>query len=429
VTVTAGRLLGTLVALLAISSLATALIMSHAAERHADEVSQRQNASIAMYVDRESRLFVSGEPDRAALDRISRQATVLNPLASVYLLDTQGRVVGGAGAAVDLAPVRDFLAGPLAGPIYGDDPASPGTQRVFSVHPVVEAGVAAGYVYVVLGRDAIASPFRTIASSRILQVAILLLAVLLTSAILAAMWLTRMAIATRTRLAVVTAADQTRRRLFESVGHDLRTPLTAVRGYVELLQQDRAMLSPAERQRHLDALDLACRRLSRLVTQIFQLSRLESESLVLQREPVVVQELAQDIAATLRSSAPGARAEIELDLDPAAPAVLGDMELLESVIENLLDNALRHGGPDGKVRLRVRRQQEAIVVEIQDQGPGFGDLDVLRLAHLRPEGFRDRRGLGLAIVTRALHHLGSRLELTSSPGKGALVSFSLALAP
>jgi hypothetical protein len=75
------------------------------------------------------------------------------------------------------------------------------------------------------------------------------------------------------------------------------------------------------------------------------------------------------------------------------------MGLLESVIENLLDNALRHGGPNGRVRLqRPEAGSVPSSSNIQDQGPGFGDLDIQSFELLRPEGFGDRRGLGLAIV-------------------------------
>jgi signal transduction histidine kinase len=465
----AGRLLAITIALMIVLTLVSGLVMTYAARRYTDELSQRLNSNIAMYVDRESKLIAAGKPDVAAVDRLAAQAMVINPLARVYLLDADGTIIGGGQGAVDLRPVRAFLKGTKRGPIYGDDPTTLNGRRVFSAAPVKDTGRIAGYVYVVLGSDDSSSLAAAVASSNILQVALILLGVLLALTIATAILVTqlvsrplaqlhartiqlaatlddhaapdpagrtkglaavvvaveKLAATARTRLEELQATDQTRRTLFESIGHDLRTPLAAACGYVETLQHAQATLTPETRQQYLDVVHRHCQRLTRLVAQIFQLSRLESRSLELRLEPLLLQELVQDIAAKFGSAHPGSRVVLDTQLDAAAPAVSGNFELLESVIENLIDNAIRHGALAGRVRLQVTAVGGEVIVKIQNEGPGMSADDMRLLHGPGPDGVNGRRGLGLAIVIRALRHLNTRLELHSHPGSGTTASFRL----
>ena len=468
----AGRLLAVMIALMIVLATVSGLVMANAARRYTDELSQRLNSNIAMYVNRESKLIVSGRPDLATVNRLAAQAMVINPLARVYLLDARGKIIGGGEGAVDLRPVRLLLDGREREPIYGDDPKTKGRQRVFSATPVEELGRTVGYVYVVLGSDDSSSLAAAIASSHILQAALIMLGALLTLTIATAALLTRLvsaplaqlhartielataidgraapdpagrpqglaavvcavetlAVAAKAQLEELQVTDRTRRKLFESIGHDLRTPLAAACGYVETLQHAQSTLTSETRQRYLDIVHRHCQRLTRLVEQIFQLSRLESRSLGLRLEPLLLQELVQDIAAKFGSAPPGARAVLDIQLDAAAPAVVGNFELLESVIENLLDNAIRHGASAGRVRLQVSAAGGHVIVKVQDDGPGMSTSDLQLLDGPEPDGVHNRRGLGLAIVVRALHHLGTRLELQSLPGRGTTASFKLAAA-
>ncbi|MCC6633356.1 MAG: ATP-binding protein [Gammaproteobacteria bacterium] len=412
------KLVSGVVVALAVLGFMSAGVMAFAARRHFDELTQRLNASIAMYVDRAAPLLRDGNVDHEVLEQIAGHAMVVNPLARVYLLDAGGRVIGGGSGQVDPDPLRQWLAG-HRGPLYGDDPAHPGGRSIFSVHPVRGGD---GFVYVVLGGAQFADAGGFVSSSRILTVTLLLLTSIIALGGAIAVAIDRRTRRNRAQVDALRSLDQDRRRLFESIGHDLRTPLSAACGYLEMLEQD-AGLSGDMRREYLSLVSAHCRRLARLVSQIFRLARLESPGMQTVLEPVSVCDLARDIGARFeRDTRPGAN-RVVLDIEPSAPLVLADCELIETAIENLLDNAIRHGGPNCASRLAVEIHQASLVVSIQDSGRGFDPQAVCAST----EGVQSRNGLGLIIVQRALGLLGSRLDIRSAPGCGTTMSFRLAV--
>jgi signal transduction histidine kinase len=405
------------VTVLAVLGVICAGVMATAARRHFDEQTQRLNASIAMYVDRAAPLLRDGRPDHEALQRIAGHAMVVNPLARVYLLDSQGIVIGGGAGQVDMVPLRRWLAG-HSGPVYGDDPSHARERSVFSVHPVSGGG---GFVYVVLGGSQVVGAPAFIASSHVLTVTLLFLTSIIAAAAVIAVAMDRRMRGARAQFDALRSLDHDRRRLFESIGHDLRTPLSAACGYLEVLERGD---QPADiRQKYLAIVSAHCNRLARLVSQIFRLARLESPGMMPAREPVSVSDLARDIGARFeRDVTPGAT-RVLLDIDQAAPQVLADCELIETAIENLLDNAIRHSGANVATRLSVESLPGRIVISVHDSGQGFDPQAVQG----SPGNGQIRNGLGLIIVQRALDLLGTRLDVRSVPGRGTTMSFQLAV--
>jgi signal transduction histidine kinase len=412
------KLLAGVVAVLAVLGVMSAGVMAFAAGRHFDELTQRLNASIAMYIDRAGPVMRDGRVDKEVLQQISGHAMVINPLAKVFLLDSRGAVIGGGTGHVELAPLQRWLAG-HRGPVYSDDPSHPGGRSIFSVHPVRGGG---GYVYVVLGGAQFADAAGFIASSHVLSVTLLLLTAIIAAGAAIAVAIDRRTRRARAQIEVLQSLDDDRRRLFESIGHDLRTPLSAACGYLDMLERD-DHLSPEMRRKYLSIVSAHCLRLARLVSQIFRLARLEAPGKMPGREPVSVSDLARDIGARFeRDITPGVR-RVLLNIDPSAPLVLADCELIETAIENLLDNAIRHGGPDAATRLSVERVPGHVLVSIHDSGRGFDP----QTAHTSAGGGRPRNGLGLIIVQRSLELLGTRLDVRSAPGFGTTMSFRLAV--
>ena len=412
------KLVAGVVATLAVLGVMSAGVMAFAMRRHFDGLTQQLNASIAMYVDRAAALMREGRVDDELLRQIAAHAMVVNPLARVYLLDSRGKVIGGGTGHVDVAPLRRWLAG-HGGPQYGDDPAHPGGRSIFSVHPVRGGN---GYVYVVLGGAEYANAGGVLASSHILWVTLLLLTSIIGAGAALAVAIDRRARRNRAQYEALRSLDHDRRRLFESIGHDLRTPLSAACGYLEMLERDDG-LTLGMRREYLSIVSAHCLRLARLVSQIFRLARLESPAMLPVLESVSVCDLARDIGARFeRGTKPGA-SRVLLQIEPSAPLVLADCELLETAIENLLDNAIRHGGPKCASRLSVQRLDDEVVVSVQDDGRGFDPPAAFSGAG---EG-QARNGLGLIIVQRALGLLGTRLDVQSAPGRGTTMSFRLAV--
>ena len=123
-----------------------------------EELSQSLNAPIAMYVTDQRQLITNGEPDIESLQELASHAMVINPTAEIYLLDTDGKILGHAMEPdtvlhdqVDLAPVQALINGTAHMPIRGDDPRSESLSKVFSAHPVQSEAGLEGYLYVILG--------------------------------------------------------------------------------------------------------------------------------------------------------------------------------------------------------------------------------------------------------------------------------------
>jgi two-component system sensor histidine kinase KdpD len=217
-------------------------------------------------------------------------------------------------------------------------------------------------------------------------------------------------------------SDELKTALLRSVSHDLRTPLTSI------IAAGTALDSPTltERERHelSEAVVLEGQRLSRLVENLLDVSRLESGSAEPRREPI-------DLAGVLeaaRESIGSDGGEVRLGVDPDVPALVADPVQLERAFANLLENGVRHGG-GRPVLVRSRETGGRLVVRVVDQGPGIPEQERARIF----EPFYRRQsgnlgfGLGLAIARGFIEANGGELAVESVPGQGStfVVSFPL----
>lgn len=240
----------------------------------------------------------------------------------------------------------------------------------------------------------------------------------------------------RARLSEEAAALRARRdsealrtALLTSLGHDLRTPLTAIRGAAETLRSAGPALSAATRADLLHTVEEEAARLARWITAILDLVRLESGEVQARRErldlPALLAE-ARDRAARLH---PGSAIAVEAE---GVPAPLGDEALLGRVLENLLDNALKYSA--GPVTLRARREGAAVSLAVEDAGPGIPPAELPRVFDpFFRAGRADRvaagTGLGLAICKGLTEAMGGtiRAESPLAAGGGTRVSLRLPL--
>jgi signal transduction histidine kinase len=222
--------------------------------------------------------------------------------------------------------------------------------------------------------------------------------------------------------------DRSRRELVATVSHDLRTPLTSMRGYLETLQiADGCM--PAARRKHFTEIALRhCDRLERLVDQLLTLARVDGPLVRLNLEPLSAAELVQDIVTKLQLRAESAAIRLAMEVDTSIPRIVADIGMIECVLENLADNALRHTPRGGSVVIRAYAEHDSAWIEVQDTGCGVPPSDLARLRRPLETGPGGHVGLGLSIVERVLRLHGSCLELSSKPGHGTLARFGLAVA-
>ena len=226
-------------------------------------------------------------------------------------------------------------------------------------------------------------------------------------------------------------ADSSRRDLVANVSHDLRTPLTALQGYLETLRLKLGSLAQDEQARYLDLALEHSGRLSQLVEELFELATLEDLDLKLSLETFSLAELVQDVSQKYHLAAEKKRLRLETDMPQADAFVSGDIGLIERVLDNLIDNAIKYTSEGGTVRLTLIPGEADVTASVTDTGRG---ISAAALPHIferfyRAEaGGRDTAqgtGLGLAITERILSLHGSACEVESTPGQGSVFSFHL----
>jgi two-component system sensor histidine kinase KdpD len=217
-------------------------------------------------------------------------------------------------------------------------------------------------------------------------------------------------------------SDELKTALLRSVSHDLRTPLTSIIAAGTAL--DSPTLTEQERHELSEAVVQEGQRLSRLVENLLDVSRLESGSAEPRREPI-------DLAGVLeaaRESIGGDGGEVRLGVDPDVPALVADPVQLERAFANLLENGVRHGG-GRPVLVRSRETGGRLVVRVVDQGPGIPEQEraLIFEPFYRRESGNQGFGLGLAIAKGFIEANGGEIAVESVPGQGStfVVSFPL----
>ncbi|WP_114964552.1 sensor histidine kinase [Alkalilacustris brevis] len=239
----------------------------------------------------------------------------------------------------------------------------------------------------------------------------------------------------------VEEAEQMRRDFVANVSHELRSPLTALSGFIETLRGP-ARGDPAATDRFLEIMAQESSRMGRLVADLLTLSRVEVSERIRPRDMVSPADILRATIAALRPQIE--EASLRLDFTPGDESlrVLGDRDQLVQVFRNLLENALKYGASGGVVRLTMRRHARmpgfsgpVVAIEVADEGPGIDPLHIPRLTErfYRVDTHRSREkggtGLGLAIVKHIVNRHRGRLTIQSTPGKGSTFTVLLPAAP
>ena len=452
--------------------------------QHEQEVTQRLSLGLAAHIADNSALMAPSGLNDAAVKDLFDKLMAVNPSVEVYLLSMDGRIQAQAAPAghlkrdrVDITPIRALLAGGRL-PVLGDDPRSAdGTRKVFSAAPLRIDGRDAGYVYVVLigeDRDTVAAGlqagrmWRYLLWSMSLVTGLGLLAGLiafrlitrplrrLTSAVqqfetgglialdsavpalneassgggeIATLGqvFTRMTQRIAEQWRELTLQDQQRRELFANISHDLRTPLTSLHGYLETLLLKADTLSADDRRRYLEIALGQSSKVGRLAQELFELARLEYGVVKPEMESFALPDLVQDVFQKFELAAEARGQRLVPDIAPGLPVVTADLGMIERVLTNLLDNAIRHSPEGGEIVVQLRAEGRGVRVEISDTGPGIpGDLrNKLFMRPVFSTAGGRAGGLGLVIVKRILQLHDSEIELIQRERKGAVFSFSL----
>jgi len=227
-----------------------------------------------------------------------------------------------------------------------------------------------------------------------------------------------------------------RRELIANVSHDLRSPLASLRGYLDTLLIKEKSLTATERRSYVAIAARQAEHLQALISELFDLARLDFVGYRINAEPVHLGELARDVSQKFQLAAKKKQVTLKLEADGDAGFVNADIGLIERTLENLLENSLAHTPPKGCVRLTVRADDGGgVTLAVSDTGSGIPPADLPHIFErfYRVDKARTREsigsGLGLAIVKRIVELHNSEVHVESSAGTGTTFWFTLTAAP
>lgn len=228
--------------------------------------------------------------------------------------------------------------------------------------------------------------------------------------------------------------EQTRREYVANVSHEMRTPLTALRGLIEPLR-DGMVKDEAARMRYYNIMMRETMRLSRLINDLMELSRLQSGQLSLKLERVHLEPILDDLAEKYRSKAEDSELQFSVDFPEHLPAVLGNDDRIEQVLVILLDNAMKYtpsqnpAGEQGWVRLEAEETTNYVRLRVRDNGLGIAESD---LPHIFERFYKVDKahsgmgsGLGLSIAREIVQRMGQSLTVDSELGKGSVFTLTV----
>jgi len=215
-----------------------------------------------------------------------------------------------------------------------------------------------------------------------------------------------------------------------NVSHELRTPLTSIMGFVETLQ-DGTLDEPGQSARFLSIVSRHVDRMAKIVSDLLQLSQIESKEFELKMELFPIKELMEEVVLSLKRSLDQKSQSIEISLESEGMQVEGDRYRVNQALTNLVENAIRYTPPKGKIKIEARSKGEWVEVAVIDNGIGISREDLSRVFErfYTVDKGRSRElggtGLGLSIVKHIIEAHGVKVYVESEVGKGSKFSFTL----
>ena len=232
--------------------------------------------------------------------------------------------------------------------------------------------------------------------------------------------------------AALRQADRIKSEFLAAMSHDFRSPLTVVRGAVELLLGERPGRLTAAQRELAESAERNVRRLEDFTAQLLEMARLEEGQIALDKEEIDAIALVRDVVADHAVLAKQKRQWISLDVDPDPPRVVADRSKMQQALANLIVNAIRYAPQGTPILVAAHRRGDALRIEVRDHGPGIATEDRQRIFD---KFFRGQNadgtpgsGLGLAIARSLVTLHGGTLEYEENPGGGSAFVTLLPLA-
>jgi len=456
----------------------TLYISVNSASKYSVEVNQKLNWDLARNtVDLIKPKFQNGTVNKEAVADIMHSMMVINPSLEVYLLDPQGRILSYVAPEkvvkldkVSLVPIQSFFSDIRHNLIFGDDPRNPGEKKTFSAARVVDQNNLTGYIYIVLASQEYVSTAQMVIGSYSLGLTIRsIFIILLVSAFVGLFFIwfitkklniitegirefqsgnfnaripvknndeldniglvfNEMAGTISNNIRELKETDEFRKELIGNVSHDLRTPVASIQGYAETLILKKDQIGPEEQLKYLEIIYSSCERLKILVSDLFDLSKLQTNQVRLNPERFPIAELISDIANKYRIISQKKGISVNTFLPTDNPIVEADILLIDRVLQNLIDNAIKFCKEGDYINIVIRSEaNRKVEISIADSGEGIkpDELPYIFERYYKGKQYSESTGLGLAIVKKIIDLHQSDIRVFSQPGKGTSFLFHL----
>ncbi|MBE3122366.1 MAG: PAS domain-containing sensor histidine kinase [Thermoplasmata archaeon] len=227
--------------------------------------------------------------------------------------------------------------------------------------------------------------------------------------------------------------DGVKTDFLNTTSHELRTPVTSIKGYIQMLLKQTLGEITEEQKKALEVLLRNTNRLDHLIQDILDISRLESETMKFITEKIDVTKIVKEIAETMQVSADLKGIKINIDIQKEIPNLMIDQERIKQVLMNLVDNAIKFS-PDGSmIHIKTRKEKEDVLFEVQDFGRGIPKNKQKKIFErfYQVDSGIDRKfggvGLGLTISKKIIDTYGGQIWVDSTIGKGSSFKFSVPL--
>ncbi len=443
------------------------------AEMYFQETRQKLDTEVASHIASDNKCFRGDSVNVDVLKNVFHNVMVINPSIEVYLLDTTGKILTYYAPnqiinikSVPLDPIKKFIVDHENRFLLGIDPKNPHKEKAFSAAKVVEEGKFKGYIYVILGGEEFDNASQLVFGSYILRLGVRsMIFALIAAAIIGFLAIgiitknirkiidvirkfqrgklderiilkgkgelsefshafNEMADTIVKNIEEIKQADTLRRELVANVSHDLRTPLSIIRGYVETILIKENILSIEERKKYLETILSSTDRLLKLVEELFELSKLEAKDKTPNFEEFSIAELIQDIHMKNDMLAKKRNIELKCELDENLPYVNADIAMMEKALQNLIDNAFKFTKDSGKIILGAKLENKKILVYVCDNGIGISEQNI---CHIFEKYYQIKRvadsgnkgtGLGLAIVKKIVDLHNFNISVKSNLNEG-----------
>ena len=426
------------------------------ATNYYEATTQRLNKDVAAHIAKFTSPFGKEGLDKRIADSVFYDAMVLSPNIEVYFLDTAGNVIyfHAPDSAIKLrrlplGNIRDHIRSQGMDYIKGPDPKNPGKDQIFSASEVRKGSRKMGYIYVILGSNEYRNVSESLFENHVVLLSLKVFAiVILLSLLISLLYLNRirknfgritrvlgqfstgdfkarvkmnnfnefssiaegfnsMADMLVLNIEKLERAAKERKDFLANISHDLRTPLTIAKGYLETLDDElhKVYANNVKREAFVKMAYKKIQQLDFMVGQLFELSRMESVEFKPVIEPFVFSDILEESVNAARKSAVENNISITCTGCQDSFWINGDIGMMERVIQNLIDNAVKYTPPQGTIHVCLVKNNNELEVIVENSGPSpsqalFDWINNTNTA--MPVDGKPHSGLGIAIVVKIL---------------------------